>query len=91
MPRCAKTDQIRSWSAPPQRGVGGEDRVALVEDRRLGRREPHRAGDQLLGRLRAVSGSDGDQRAAQVPQRLAPDLAVEVHLVPQPQTWPKSP
>ena len=54
-------------------GVGGQDRVAHVEEGRLGRRHPHALGDQLL---RVVAAD----RVAQVPQRLRPDLAVEVDL-----------
>src|SRR6185369_7348453 len=55
--------------------VGLQDRVALVQHGRVGRRELHRPGHQGLGLL-------GTQHLAQIPQRLAPDLAVGVHLGP---------
>ena len=55
------------------RHVGEQDGVALVEERRVGRGQLHRPGHQRLGPPRA-------QRGAQVPQRLAPDLAVGVYL-----------
>ena len=61
--------------------VGLQDRVPLVEDRRVRRRQLHRPGDEPFRHVRA-------ERRAQVPQRLAPDLAVGVHLGDARWIWP---
>src|SRR5207248_5930117 len=53
--------------------VGGEDRVAHVQVRRVGRGQLHGPRDQRLGEVDA-------ERLADVPQGLAPDLTVGVHL-----------
>ena len=68
----------------PERRLGRQDRVAHLQERRLGRRQSHPLGDQLLRVVRAGDriGQLADQRGAQVPQRLGPDLAVGVLLRP---------
>ena len=66
------------------RGVGLQDRVAHVEHARLRRRQAHAHRDQLLGLVGAGGLAAGrrHERAADVPQRLGPDLAVGVDLGP---------
>ena len=45
--RLAKARQITHWFAPPVRPVGGEDRVAAVDEARAARLELHTVHDQL--------------------------------------------
>ena len=46
---CGRPPTPASWSAAAVGLLGGQDRVAHVEHRRLGRREPHAVGHEHLG------------------------------------------
>ena len=76
MPRCANSFQIVSRFAPPLAA-----RSACRIELRMSRNDGF-AGASSIARVTIISTVRRAERVAEIPERLAPDLAVGVHLGP---------